>query len=80
MKKVFSMEQMRNYVLMYVGIVVLLILFFFLNSVLSEEVQHDKKVFNTSEVKSKAQHPESKETTENKPVTKSKIQLIKTGY
>ena len=47
MRNPFSKEQLRNYMLLYGAIVVIMVLFYLLNTRLNEQTVHEKKVFNS---------------------------------
>ena len=78
MKRVFSKEQMKNYILMYLAVVIVLVLFFFLNSALSEREQQEKKVFSTED-KSVASTQNTQQV-EKSQESKSKIRLLESAY
>ena len=48
MQNPFTKEQIKNYLLLYGAIVVIMLLFYLLNSLLSEKKQHERKLFETN--------------------------------
>ncbi len=76
MQNPFSKEQIKNYLLLYGAIVIIMVLFYILNSLLSEQKQHEVKVFET-EVSVESN---SEEATEVQKESSSRFKLLESGY
>ena len=81
MQNPFSKDQMKNYLLLYGAIVVIMVLFYILNSQLNTERSHEKKVFetNTSVMKDEIAEKPAEATEENNSL-KNRIQLLDKAY
>lgn len=80
-KNPFSKEQIKNYLLLYAAIVVIMILFYFLNTLLSEQKQHEKRLFDTN-VSSTIEEAAgiAKEVPETNSSEKNRFRLLEKGY
>jgi uncharacterized protein YacL len=73
MQNPFESGHIKNYVLLYASVVVIMILFFFASTLFNEVEEIDKKVFNT-EVKEKPLLEKEEKTQEKK------FKLMTTSY
>lgn len=73
----FESGRIRNYVLFYAGIVVIMILFFFASSLFNDVDVIEKKVFNTDIKEKTTKTPASKEEEKNNPF---KLKLLDKAY
>ena len=79
MENPFENGHMRNYVLLYVSVVVIMVLFFFATTLFNEDEKTiEKKVFNT-EVNATQKQAE-KEKEEASQADKPKFKLLQKGY
>ena len=79
MQNPFENGHMRNYVLLYVSVVVIMVLFFFATTLFNEDEKTiEKKVFNT-EVNA-TQKQAKKEKEEASQAEKPKFKLLQKGY
>ena len=79
MENPFENGHMRNYVLLYVSVVVIMVLFFFATTLFNEDEKTiEKKVFNT-EVNA-TQKQAKKEKEEASQAEKPKFKLLQKGY
>lgn len=76
MQNPFETGHIKNYILFYVGIVVIMILFFIASTLFHEVEQKEKKIFSTQ--KSEQVLSESEEDTKEEP--KQKFELLEKGY
>jgi hypothetical protein len=78
MENPFETGHIKNYLLLYASVVVIMVLFF-IASTLFHDVEHvDKKVFDTNTSAEKSLHVSSQE--EEKQELPKKFKLLKNGY
>ncbi len=75
----FESGHIKNYILAYVGVVVIMILFFFAATLWNEPKEYPKKEFATKSVV-KEEKKQNLPKTQKKKVKKSKIKLLDGGY
>ena len=78
MQNPFETGHIRNYILFYVSVVLIMILFFFASSLFNDKVVIEKKVFNTTIQKSLIQ--EANETIQQTESNPFKLKLLKKAY
>ncbi|NOR57417.1 MAG: hypothetical protein GQ474_02725 [Sulfurimonas sp.] len=81
MQNPFESGHIKNYILLYTSVVVIMILFFIASTLLRESKEIDKKIFSTESTKvieenSKVQEKEKEE----EPSLTSKIKLMDRSY
>lgn len=76
MQNPFETGHIKNYLLFYVGIVVIMILFFIASTLFHEVEQKEKKIFSTELSEELAQ--EKSEDVKEEP--KQKFELLEKGY
>ena len=76
MQNPFETGHIKNYLLFYVGIVVIMILFFIASTLFHEVEQKEKKIFSTE----KAIEPLSESVEDEKEEPKQKFELLEKGY
>ena len=76
MQNPFETGHIKNYILFYVGIVVIMILFFIASTLFHEVEQKEKKIFSTQ--KNEQVLSGSEEDTKEEP--KQKFELLEKGY
>jgi len=76
MQNPFESGHIKNYVLLYVSVVVIMILFFIASTLFHDVADIDKKVFNSDINKSSSLHVENKKKEEFKP----KFKLLNKAY
>lgn len=75
----FESGHIKNYILLYVAVVVIMVLFFFASDLWIEPKETTKKVFHTeASAPSKSSHKQ-KEQSDAKPFT-PKFELLQEGY
>jgi len=82
MKNPFESGHIKNYMLLYASVVVIMILFFFASTLFHEVDKVDKKVFNT-EVSQDLKDKKEKEIIEEKEdesSLKSRLKLMDVNY
>ncbi|WP_373000227.1 hypothetical protein [Sulfurimonas sp.] len=79
MQNPFESGHIRNYILLYVSIVVIMVLFFIASTLFRENKDVDKKVFSTQVSKSVQESIKSEEK-EEEPSLTSKIKLMDKSY
>jgi len=72
----FTNGQIKNYLLLYASIVVIMILFFIATSLFNDVKKIDKKVFNTA-VKSENKKEKSEKSGEE---NRMKFKMLESGY
>lgn len=78
MQNPFESGHIKNYILMYVSVVVIMILFFLAATLLRDVEVFDKKSFETKEIQS-AQNPHAALEEENRS-SSFKFKLLEKGY
>ncbi len=78
MQNPFETGHIRNYILFYVSVVLIMILFFFASSLFNDKAVIEKKVFNTTIQKSLTQ--EANETIQQTESNPFKLKLLKKAY
>jgi len=78
MKNPFESGQIKNYLLLYASVVVIMVLFFIATSLFNEPKKHDKKEFNT-EVNA-TQAAKQQERKEALKPQEHKFKLLKESY
>ena len=80
MQNPFDSGHIKNYILFYVGVVVIMVLFFIAATLFRDESIVDKKVFDTtiSDVDEKTKDIQNPKKDETEP--SSKFKLLKKGY
>ena len=76
MENPFESGHIRNYILFYAGVVLIMVLFFFANTLFNTVPKLEKKVFNTQKRAIKAQEKHLKET----PKTPFKLKMLERSY
>lgn len=77
MENPFESGHIRNYVLFYAGIVLIMVLFFFASSLFNDVDVIEKKVFSTDRKEKTTEIPASKEEKKNNPF---KLKLLEKAY
>ncbi len=75
----FESGHIRNYILFYAGVVLIMILFFFASSLFNDVAVVEKKVFNTTIKNSVTLEPE-KSVQEGEKNNPFKLKLLKKAY
>ena len=78
MENPFESGHIKNYILFYVSIVVIMVLFFIASTLFHDVENIDKKVFNTKTIKDTK--PEIKENKEEENSLKSRLKLLDKAY
>jgi len=78
MKNPFESGQIKNYLLLYTSVVVIMVLFFIATSLFNEPKEHEKKAFNT-EVNA-SQIAKQKEIQESLKPEQHKFKLLEKAY
>ena len=78
MENPFESGHIKNYILLYASIVIIMILFFIASTLFHDVVDVEKKVFNNEVNSSLALHVEAKKV--EKESYKPKFKLLKTSY
>ncbi|MCD6259018.1 MAG: hypothetical protein J7J31_05380 [Helicobacteraceae bacterium] len=76
MQNPFETGQIKSYLLFYVGIVVIMILFFIASTLFHEVEQKEKKIFSIE----KAIEPLNESVEDEKEEPKQKFELLEKGY
>ena len=76
MENPFESGHIKNYILLYVSIVVIMVLFFVASTLFHDVAEVETKVFNSEVNESSPLHVEDKEEKEFKP----KFKLMKKSY
>ena len=76
MQNPFETGHIKNYILFYVGIVVIMILFFIASTLFHEVEQKEKKIFSTQI----SEEPLDVEEEKEKEEPKQKFELLEKGY
>ena len=74
----FESGHIKNYILAYVGVVVIMILFFIASTLWNEPKKHSKKEFSATKQLQTLHYNENK--IQKKEHKKSKIKLLEVGY
>ncbi|NPA66376.1 MAG: hypothetical protein GXO11_05785 [Epsilonproteobacteria bacterium] len=74
----FESGHIKNYILSYIAVVVIMVLFFIASSLWNDIEKHPKKEFATKPLEKRSQKVEKE--TEEKPKYISKIKLLDSGY
>lgn len=77
MQNPFETGHIKNYILLYVSVVVIMILFFIATSLFNDIQKHEKKVFDANVTKAK---PVKKEIKKTKDVNGSRFKLLDKTY
>ncbi|MEA3373948.1 MAG: hypothetical protein U9Q62_09710 [Campylobacterota bacterium] len=80
MQNPFSKEQIKNYLLLYGAIVVIMVLFYILNNLLNKQKSHEQKVFETGssvQIKESSEKPNEEAESSN---NNSRFKLLEKGY
>jgi len=81
MENPFESGHIKNYILLYISVVVIMILFFLASTLFNDVKDVDKKVFNTEVSKElKAQRMKIKEEKKESSSLKSKLKLMDAKY
>ena len=78
MKNPFESGQIKNYLLLYTSVVVIMVLFFIATSLFNEPKEHEKKAFST-EVNA-SQIAKQKEIQESLKPEQHKFKLLEKAY
>ena len=78
MQNPFESGHIRNYILFYVGVVFIIILFFFASSLFNDVAVVEKKVFNTTIKKSVTQEKEN--SVQKEKSNPFELKLLKKAY
>ena len=79
MQNPFESGHIKNYILLYASVVVIMILFFIATTLLRDNKDIDKKIFSTQANKS-VQESIKEEEQEEEPSLTSKIKLMDKAY
>jgi low affinity Fe/Cu permease len=79
MQNPFESGHIKNYILLYASVVVIMILFFIATTLLRDDKDIDKKIFSTQASKS-VQESIKAEEKEEEPSLTSKIKLMDRSY
>jgi hypothetical protein len=80
MQNPFESGHIKNYILLYSSVVVIMILFFIASTIFRENKEIDKKVFSTQETKSVKETNKTKEKMEQEESFGSGIKLMDKKY
>jgi len=72
----FESGHIKNYILLYASVVVIMILFFIASTLFNETKSHEKKIFNTEQKEKKIE--DTQEKIEESP--KPKFKLLENSY
>jgi len=75
MENPFESGQIKNYLALYGGVVVIMILFFIATTLFNEEQEVDTKIFTTADVKNQVSHNVTQENN-----TTSRFKLLDKAY